>query len=336
MTRQPARLRRIAAIGSIVSLAVGVALLLPGCGNSSDDGWPKDNNNLKVAVSFPPLYCFAANVAGEDANVRDLLTTTGPHNFNPTDREARLLHRADILFVNGIGLEGDKPESMKNGSGNKKLKLIELGDRIPKNMLSLWAGEAEDGDEKKEHGNEQSYDPHVWLSPEYAVFLVEGIRDELKAADPSHAANYDRRAADYIAKLRKLKDDGIAMMKDKKDRRFVTFHDSMSYFAKTFNLQIVGVVEKTAGSEPTDAQLKELIALCANPAAPVRIVCTEPQYSTSNAGRELIKILEHKNVPDPVLVELDPLETVLPDQLTPDWYETKMRANLEALARAMK
>ena len=46
--------------------------------------------------------------------------------------------------------------------------------------------------------------------------------------------------------------------------------------------------------------------------------------------------MRHKKVPDPVLVEFDPLETVTPDELTADWYETRMRANLEALAKAMK
>jgi hypothetical protein len=35
-------------------------------------------------------------------------------------------------------------------------------------------------------------------------------------------------------------------------------------------------------------------------------------------------------------VEFDPLETVRPDELTADWYERKMRANLETLSKAFK
>ena len=335
MNRPSALLRRGAAVAVIVALAVGVGLLLPGCSGSGDDGWPKDHPGPKVAVSFAPIYCFAANVAGEDAIVRNLLTTTGPHHFNPTDREARLLRRADILFLNGIGLEGDKPESMKRGSGNKNLKLVELGDKIQKDKLCEGSCCHDHGDGDA-HDHDHGLDPHVWLSPDHAITMVEGIRDELKTADPTHAANYDRRASEYIAKLKTLKEYGIALLKDKKDRKLVTFHDSMTYFAKTFDLQIVGVVEKNPGSEPNDTQLRKLIALCEDPASPVRVVCTEPQYSNSNAGHELIKILVQHKVPDPVLVELDPLETVPAEQLTPDWYEARMRANLEALARAMK
>ena len=126
------------------------------------------------------------------------------------------------------------------------------------------------------------------------------------------------------------------MLKDKKDRKLVTFHESMTYFAKTFNLNIVGVVQKKPGSEPSDKALKQLIALCADPDHPVRVITVEPQYSNSNSGRELVKELERKKVPNPVLVEIDPLETSPADALNAGWYETKMRQNLENLARAMR
>jgi ABC-type Zn uptake system ZnuABC Zn-binding protein ZnuA len=127
------------------------------------------------------------------------------------------------------------------------------------------------------------------------------------------------------------------MLKDKKDRKIVTFHDSMTYFAKTFDLKIVGVVQKNPGTEPNDKQLRTLIALCADPSDPVRVICAEPQYGTSNSAEALLNELRRAKVPDPVLVELDPLETVKPEELKdPEWYETKMRANLRALAGQMK
>jgi ABC-type Zn uptake system ZnuABC Zn-binding protein ZnuA len=126
------------------------------------------------------------------------------------------------------------------------------------------------------------------------------------------------------------------MLKDKKDRKLVTFHDSMTYFAKTFNLAIVGVVQKNPGTEPSDRELRTLIVLCSDPKDPVRVICVEPQYGTSNSGTELIKELRRKGIADPVLVELDPLETVAPHQLTAEWYENKMRANLKELAEKMR
>ncbi|MBA4187868.1 MAG: hypothetical protein C0467_07605 [Planctomycetaceae bacterium] len=336
MVKQPLRYRVVAGFLTLLSIGFGCLFSVSGC-STPDDGWPNDRPTApKVVVSFAPLYCFAVNVAGDDAIVRNLLTTTGPHHFNPTDKDARLLRRADMLLVNGLGLEGDKPEKMKKGSGNKSLKIIELAGKIPADRLYEGSCHHDHGDGDDHHDHDHGKDPHVWLSPDYAITMVEAIRDELKAADAGHAADYDRRAAEYIVKLRKLKEDGIALLKDKKDRKLVTFHDSMTYFAKTFNMNIVGVVEKNPGSEPNDQQLKKLLAICTNPESPVRVLCTEPQYSNSNAGQQLVNILKQKGVPDPVLVELDPLETVPQDQLNAGWYEAKMRANLAALAEKMK
>jgi ABC-type Zn uptake system ZnuABC Zn-binding protein ZnuA len=295
--------------------------------------WPKDHTGPRVVVSFAPLYSLAANVAGDDAVVKDMMTTAGPHQFQPTDREAKLLRNADLLFVNGLGLEGELLDVLQKGSGNKKLKVVELGDRLPKEMLLPGTcHHAEHRGTPHDHG----MDPHVWLSPDHAIKYVEIIRDELKAADPGRAAGYERRAAEYITRLQKLKSDGLALLKDKKDRRLVSFHDSLTYFARAYDLNVVGVVENVPGSEPSDPHFKELIALCADDRSPVRVITVEPQYGNSSAGGELIKILKRHNVPDPVLVEIDPLETVPPDQLKPEWYEAKMRANLEALSRALK
>src|SRR5262245_10676856 len=130
----PQRFRRLVLTTLLTAVLFGVVSLLPGCGDR-DDGWPKDKTGPKVVVSFAPLYCFAVNVAGDEAVVRNLLTTTGPHHFNPRDEDARLLRRADLFFVNGLGLEGDKPETIKKGSGNKSLKMVELGDSIPADKL---------------------------------------------------------------------------------------------------------------------------------------------------------------------------------------------------------
>jgi zinc transport system substrate-binding protein len=327
--------RRFPRLAAGVALLVGVVLAvltMPGCGRR-DDPWPKDRAGPKVVVSFAPLYCFAVNVAGDDAVVRSIMTTSGPHQFNPTDKDARLLQRADLFFINGLGLEGDKPETLAKSSGNSKLKTIDLGAKIPTSELLEGSCHHDYGDGvPHEHGK----DPHVWLSPDYAIFQVQGIRDALKEADPAHAAGYDQRAADYIKKLRQLKADGLALFKDKTDRNIVTFHDSMTYFAKTFDINIVGVVQKKPGVEPNDKALRELIGLCADEKHPIRILTVEPQYGLSGAAKEIQRELVRAKVPDPQLVEFDPLETVTLDQLTPDWYETKMRANLEALAKAMK
>src|SRR5262245_24602783 len=101
-------------------LALAAAALAPllfvGCG-SKDSGWP-ERPGPKVVVSFAPLYCFAANVAGDDAVVRTMMGSTGPHDFQPTDADARLVRAADLFLISGLELDNSKADTVKKGSGN--------------------------------------------------------------------------------------------------------------------------------------------------------------------------------------------------------------------------
>jgi ABC-type Zn uptake system ZnuABC Zn-binding protein ZnuA len=120
----------------------------------------------------------------------------------------------------------------------------------------------------------------------------------------------------------------------KVDRRIVTFHESLTYFANAFDLRIVGVVEKKPGVEPNIDELNELIGKCKSTG--VRVIAVEPQYSSGTSAKTILDELRRsETVTDPVLVEIDPLETVIPAALKPEWYEEKMRANLDALAKAL-
>jgi ABC-type Zn uptake system ZnuABC Zn-binding protein ZnuA len=324
-------LARWAPVGIVALIAGVLPFLGTGCGGS-DSAWA-DRPGPKVVVSFAPLYCFAANVAGESAQVQSIMTTSGPHDFNPTDTEARLLRKADLLFINGIGLDENLANTLKAGSSNRNLNVVELGERIPAENLLAGSGDHDHGDaHHHEHGD--GHDPHVWLSPSLAAVMVDGIRDELKKVDPAHAAGYDQRAAEYAARLRQLQADGKAMLAGKTDRKLVTFHESLAYFARDFDLKIEGVVEKKPGVEPNSDETSALIKLCVE--KHVRLIAVEPQYGTNTSAKTILDELRKKGIADAELVEIDPLETVVPAALTPSWYEERMRANLAALRDKMK
>jgi ABC-type Zn uptake system ZnuABC Zn-binding protein ZnuA len=318
------------------ALAGGAAVLavaLVGCGGkpTADSDWP-DKPGPKVATSFAPLYCFAANVAGDDATVKNVMTTTGPHDFDPTEKDARLVSKADLLFLVGLELDDDKADKIKTGSGNANLSLVKLGEAVPKDKRCEGHCEHAHHGPDHQHGD----DPHVWLSPDLAILMVNKVRDTFKERDPARAAGYDGRAAAYVKKLQDLKTYGVEKFKGKKDNRLVSFHDSLAYFEKCYGLEIRGVLTQKAGQEPDEKQMKKLIRICADDNKPTRVIAVEPQYATSTSGETLRKELANKGVKNPVLVEIDTLETVKPADLTLDWYEKRMRANIDALAAALE
>jgi zinc transport system substrate-binding protein len=316
------RLVFVAALAAVVPLA--------GCGQTGPD-WP-DRPGPKVVASFPPLYCFALNVAGDDAAVKTAMSSQGPHHFDPKPSDARLVSKADLFVINGLGLDEKIAQKMKGGSGNVNLKVIDLGSRFSEDELEEGCCDHDHGDGHAHH--EHVADPHVWMGIGHAVKQVEGIRDALKEADPARAAEYDRRAAEYVARLRKIEADGKEMLKDKENRNLISFHGSLTYFANSFDLSIIDVIQKVPGKEPTAQELDELVRVCK--LAKVRVIAVEPQYSGNSSARRILEELRRGGIEDPVLVEIDPLETAQEADLNADWYERKMRANLEALAGALK
>jgi zinc transport system substrate-binding protein len=322
-----------------VILMGGSAVILSGCkGNGSSDSWGSAGKP-KVLVSFAPLYSFAKGVAGDDAEVKCLLTTMGPHTHgDASPKMIDLARGCDVFIVNGLGLD-DGPDSfvpkLEKASANPKWNVLNLGAKFGEDWLKEGAhhhdhakGEAEED----EHGK----DPHVWLSVKHAKVMVGAIRDELKRLDAAHAAGYDQRAAEYLKTLDRLEADGKEMLAKKQEKVILSFHESLSYFAECYGLKIAGAIEVDPGKEPGGDKLAEIIKKCQ--ARDVRVIAVEPQFNNHTSARvirDALRGLKEKPI-DAVFAEVDPLETCDERELSAELYEKTMRKNLDELSRALR
>jgi zinc transport system substrate-binding protein len=322
------------ALGVALSLLGGL-LLAPGCKQASDP-WPP-TKAPRVLTSFAPLYCFALNVAGDHAAVLTLLSTTGPHDYQPSSHDSLLLRRADLFFINGLGLDDQLATKLKNASGNRQLRLIELGEGIPQGQLARATQEdGADHHAGHSHGHAHgSYDPHVWLGIPEAICMVERIRDELKGLDAAHVKEYEQRAGDYIARLNTLQTEGKAALAGKTQRKLITFHESLQYFARSFDLTIAGTIQPRPGVDPDPVQISQLVQRCRE--QKIMVIAVEPQYQQNTAARTLLQEIQKKGLPEARSVIVDPLETVsdVKDLENPGYYEQVIRHNLRNLAEAL-
>jgi ABC-type Zn uptake system ZnuABC Zn-binding protein ZnuA len=313
-----------------LAVALSLALLVPfvGCKPASSGGPAASNGEVRVAVSFPALYCFAANVVGDVGTVTSVKSTQGAHGSEVSAAERQAVESADLLFINGLGLDDTFAKKLKDTTANTRLKVVTLGDKIPHDLLLESDGcPCGDADHKHDHGD---HDPHVWLGPDIAKRMVEIIRRELSDAYPAHKEAFAKNAAAYTEKLTALKAEGKQKLSGakKSERKLVTVHGSMNYFASAFDVTVAGVVQTTAGKEPSVKELTALIEACKK--EQVKVIAAEPQFSTRGA----VKTLQESLGADLKVIELDPLETATPADLKPDWYETRMRANIDAVAGA--
>jgi zinc transport system substrate-binding protein len=319
----------------------GLTLLVAGCPKGpAADPWASAGTKPKVLVSFAPLYSFAASVAGPDAEVKCLLTTTGPHNHgDATAQQIQLARGCDVFVINGLGLEDEADgivPKLQKVAANPKWNVLNLGTKI--NPEWLREGECHHDHSKPDEDHEHGIDPHVWLSIRSAKVMVEGIRDELKRLDPAHADGYEARAAAYLKKLDRLEADGKAMLAKKEEKWILSFHESLNYFAETYGLKVAGSIEVNPGQEPSEKKLKEIIKKCTNPNAPVRVIAVEPQFPTRSSAakvRDALRGLPGQAV-EAEFAEVDPLETCDEADLSADLYEKVMNKNLTELARVLR
>uniref|UniRef100_UPI0028DBBED7 metal ABC transporter solute-binding protein, Zn/Mn family n=1 Tax=uncultured Selenomonas sp. TaxID=159275 RepID=UPI0028DBBED7 len=169
--------------------------------------------------------------------------------------------------------------------------------------------------------------PHVWLSVNDAIAQVKNIAEQLKAADPKHADAYEKNAAAYIKKLEALKTEMHAALDTVPNKDIVTFHEAFPYFAKEFGLNIISVVEREPGTEPTPAELQETIEQVK--ALPVKVLFTEPQYSPS-AAETIARETGAK------IYTLDPIVTGEANEQALNAYIDTMKKNMETLKTALQ
>lgn len=324
---------------------LGIGLLLAavlpggsGC-TSAKDPWDGDEGSPRVVVTLAPLASFVRAVGGERVAVRCLCTTTGPHHYQLDTKDARLLTRADLLLAIGLRLDDSFAEALRPMANRPDLRYVKLGQVLGKQKLLMELKHTHehkhDGEHAHHHGK---WDPHVWLGVAEAVAMVGEIREALTAVDPDRADEYRANAAAYADRLRALHEEGKKLLGGVKVRRIISFHEALGYLARSFDLEIADVIEQGPGDAPTSAHLAQLVRRCQDPMAPIGAIAVEPQYSKSSSAAVIQRELKQKGARVP-LVEIDPLETADPAELAQegaDWYETRMRRNLKALAGALK
>ncbi|MGV3328448.1 metal ABC transporter solute-binding protein, Zn/Mn family [Streptococcus suis] len=227
------------------------ALLLGACGNStaSEDG------KLNIVTTFYPVYEFTKQVAGDEANV-DLLVKAGTevHDYEPSAKDIARIQEADAFVYENENME-TWVHDVEGSIDTEKVNVISATE----GMLLLPGGEEEhEGHDHSEEGHSHAYDPHVWLSPERAITLVENIRDSLVAKYPEKKDAFETNAAAYIEKLDALDAKYSETLSAAKQKYFVTQHTAFAYLALDYGLKQVSITGVAADEDPTPSRLAEL------------------------------------------------------------------------------
>jgi len=238
------------------------------------------SHQLSVAVSILPLADFTRNVGGDRIRATVLVPPgSSPHTYEPTPARARTIATAEVLVLNGLGLEfwADK---LIDAANNPDLIVVRTAECLEiMEVENGGAHHAEDRDKRSHHhvkGN-----PHVWLDPIHAIYQVKKIRDALIQADPDGADTYRRNTDRYIMQLKALDSEIRGTVATFASKKFISFHAGYTYFAHRYGLQQVTVVERTPGREPSPKEIAAIVRTARE--FKIKAIFAEPQFSPKAA-----------------------------------------------------
>ena len=226
-------MRRILCL--VVALA---ALVSPGLGIAAE--------KLKAVASFSILADLVKQVGGDHVDVAAIVGPDGDaHVFQPSPQDAKAVADADIVVVNGLGLEGWMARLIQP-SGTKAPVVV-----ASKGVKPLQ-GEGED---------KGKADPHAWQSIANAKIYVTNIRDGLVAIDPADKADFEANAMDYLAKLDQLETQVKAAIASipAKNRKIITTHDAFGYFGRAYGMTFIAPQGVSTETEPSAKDVAKII-----------------------------------------------------------------------------
>ena len=277
---------------------------------------------LNIVTSFLPVQSHTLAIAGDHANVKQLLAKdTGPHDFQLTPADVKKLSDADLLIINGAGIEEWLGELIKK-SGNKNLVVVDTsnGIKLVESPEEIEIGHSHSHAHDHDHGD--GANPHIWLDPVIAKKQAANIVAALQKADPSNASAYAQNGKVYEAKLSALDSDYRSTLAPLPNKNLVTFHDAFPYLAARYKLNYVGAISEFPEKDPAPKQLAALVDK-------IRSLKVGVLFAENGYAPGLLKKIAGET--GAKVSELDTLEV---GQGTPTAYLDRMGANLESLRKA--
>jgi len=315
--------------------AVGAALaslvLVAGCNGSAASPSPSESSEAAAdytVIATTSVFADLAQLAVGDTVTIETIIPAGVdvHTFEPSPADAQKLAGADLIIMNGLGLD-EWALSLLEAAGKGEEDLLELAEGIDESNAWVYLeGEEHDEEESEEHGHGGT-DPHIWLDPKGAAIYVERIAARVAAALPERSTEIESVRDAGLAAIAALDEElrvGFAAI-DASARKIVTFHDGFGYFARAYEIEIVGVAVEAPGQEPSAKEIAALID--AIKAAGVTSVFSEAQFPS--------KVLDQVAAETGATV----LENLYSDALgdaPANSYLGAMRANASAILASFK
>ncbi len=235
---------RISIVIQKIALIV-IVFIVSSCGGPIDDG------NLRAVCTIAQIADVVHNVAGERIEVINMMGEgVDPHLYKASPADLGLLSRANVIFYNGLILEGRMIEIFEKMQSGPK-PVVAFGDAIG---LSLLLSHPD---------YEGHYDPHIWMDVSLWSQAVAAVVEALVKVDPEGEQEYRDNGEAYQNQLAELDvwvKEQIASI-PQQQRVLITAHDAFGYFGRAYDIEVMGLQGISTVSEFGLQDLQRLIEI---------------------------------------------------------------------------
>ena len=259
-------------------LLILVIALVYNCKNET-----KNNGKLNVVTTTTMITDLVKNIGGDAINVEGLMGSgVDPHLYKASEGDVTKLANADIIFYNGLHLEGKLVEVFEKMSSATK-RPIALADQLDKKGLigsDYFAS---------------NYDPHVWFNIDYFIQFANKVAQVLSEKDPKNTKIYQSNKESYLSELNWLKKDvdGVVASLPEEKRILVTAHDAFNYFGEAYKFKVVGLQGLSTATEAGVQDVQKLAAFIIENKIKAIFVESSVPRRTIEALQEAVKAKGH-------------------------------------------
>lgn len=240
-------------------LALSLAATVAACSEDGDatGGVIPSDEVLTVVATTPHVADLVRSVGGDRVVVETLLdVNVDPHDYEPRPSDVEALANARLMFVSGGDIDTWAIDLAETAGGD--IDVVSLIDSVE----TIEGGHGHDDEHADEEG-EEDIDPHWWQDLRNADLAIGAIEEALTNFDPENTDYFEANASEFVANSRGL-DAQIELCFEAipdEDRKMVTTHDSLGYFARRYDIDVVGSVlpALTTQAQPSSREISDLV-----------------------------------------------------------------------------
>jgi zinc transport system substrate-binding protein len=262
----------------------------------------RNDGKLDIAVSFYPPFDIVRNIAGDVANVHQIIPFgTEPHSFEPTPKNMITIFNSELFIYSG-------------------------------EHVDLWASEiAETSVDRDKFLNLSKFvevvdeDPHFWLDFSNFKNMVMIITEKMVEAEPEYETVFERNRDLYLQKFEKLENDFKDGLAECKLDSVIVNHNAFQYLAKNLEFQTIAIMGLSPEEQPSAKKLSEIADL-------VKEKNITTIFFEELAPQNIVNTLSSETGVS--VSQLSPLGNIEPDRVENGYIEL-MYENLQKLQKGL-